>query len=179
MRYLLYGLPLLLFAALAGYLWQGLGKDPGVLPSALIDKPAPEIALPALAGREPALPLATADLKTGAPLLVNVFASWCVPCQAEHPYVTAIAEEHGIPVHAINYKDKPEEAAAWLRRLGDPYGRVGADRDGRAGIEFGIYGVPETFLIDGEGRVRMRHAGPITPDVLETVILPSIRALDQ
>ena len=177
MRYLLYILPLLLFAALAGYLWHGLGKDPSVLPSALIDKPAPDIALPPLPGREPALPLAAADLKTGKPLLVNIFASWCVPCQAEHPLVTELAEKHGVAVHAINYKDKPEDAAAWLRRLGDPYGRVGADRDGRAGIEFGIYGVPETFLIDGDGRVRLRHAGPITPEVLEKVILPALKAV--
>lgn len=178
MRYFLYGLPLLLFAALAVYLWQGLGKDPSVLPSALIDKPAPVFDLAPLAGREPALPLATADLKTGEPVLVNVFASWCVPCKAEHPLITALAEEHGITVHAINYKDKPVEAAAWLRRLGDPYGRVGADPEGRAGIDFGIYGVPETFLIDGDGHVRLRHAGAITPDVLERVILPSIKALE-
>jgi cytochrome c biogenesis protein CcmG/thiol:disulfide interchange protein DsbE len=93
--------------------------------------------------------------------------------------ITTIAKEHGVTIHAINYKDKPADAAAWLQRLGDPYGRVGADRDGRAGIEFGIYGVPETFLIDGEGRVRLRHAGAITPDVLDQVILPSIRALSQ
>ena len=178
MRYLLYSLPLLLFAGLAVYLWQGLGKDPSVLPSALIDKPAPVFDLPALPGREPELALATDHLATGEPLLVNVFASWCVPCQAEHPLITALAEEHGMTVHAINYKDKPVEAAAWLRRLGDPYGRVGADREGRAGIEFGIYGVPETFLIDGTGRVRLRHAGPITPEVMEKIILPAMRALN-
>ncbi len=177
MRYLLYGLPLLLFAALAVYLWQGLDKDPSVLPSALVDKPAPAFALPALSGREPALPLHTEDLVTGEPLLVNIFASWCVPCQAEHPIITALAREHGVKVHGINYKDKPADADAWLRRLGDPYGRIGADHDGRVGIEFGIYGVPETFLIDGEGRVRLRHAGPITPDVLQKVILPAIEAL--
>ena len=177
MRHVLYLLPLLLFAALAGYLWQGLGKDPGVLPSALIDKPAPQFALPPLAGREPALPLETADLAQGTPVVVNVFASWCIPCQAEHPFVTALAADHGVTVHAINYKDEPDAAAAWLERLGDPYGRVGADREGRAGIEFGIYGVPETFLIDGTGRVRLRHAGPLTPEILSTVILPAIRVL--
>ncbi len=177
MRYLLYTLPLLLFAGLAFYLWDGLGKDPSVLPSALIDKPAPQISLPPLPGRAVALPLATADLVTGEPVVVNIFASWCVPCQAEHPFVTALAEEHGVTVHAINYKDKPADAAAWLRRLGDPYGRVGADVEGRAAIEFGLYGVPETFLLDGAGRVRLRHAGPLTQELLQTLILPSIAAL--
>ena len=177
MRYILYTLPLLLFAGLAFYLWDGLGKDPGVLPSALIDKPAPQFSLPPLQGRASALLLATADLATGKPVVVNIFASWCIPCQAEHPIVTALAKEHGVTVHAINYKDKPAAAAAWLQRLGDPYGRVGADVEGRAGIEFGIYGVPETFLIDGAGRVRLRHAGPLTDEVLRKVILPSIEAL--
>jgi cytochrome c biogenesis protein CcmG/thiol:disulfide interchange protein DsbE len=177
MRYLLYALPLALFAGLAVYLWQGLGKDPGALPSALLDRPAPTFALPPLAGRAPALPLATADLATGQPVVGNVLATRCVPCQAEHPFVTALAKEHGFTVHAINYKDKPEQAAAWLRRLGDPYTRIGADADGRAGIEFGIYGVPETFIIDGRGNVRHRHAGPLTPDLLQTTILPLLKAL--
>ena len=177
MRYFLYTLPLLLFAGLAFYLWQGLGKDPGILPSALIDKPAPVFSLPPLQGREPALPLATGDFATGKPVIVNIFASWCIPCQAEHPFVTALAKEHGVTVHAINYKDKPAAAAAWLQKLGDPYGRVGADSEGRAGIEFGIYGVPETFLIDGAGRVRLRHAGPLTAELLRAEILPAIKAL--
>ena len=163
MRYFLYGLPLLLFAALAVYLWQGLGKDPSVLPSALIDKPAPVFDLAPLAGREPALPFATADLKTGKPVLVNVFASWCVPCKAEHPLITALAEEHGITVHAINYKDKPAEAAAWLLRLGDPYGRVGADPEGRAGT-----GVRTAIArIAGRSRDRVwlcRGAAGLAPD---------------
>jgi len=173
----LYLLPLAAFVALAVYLWFGLGRDPNVLPSALIDRPAPHIELPPLAGRQPEKPLATEHLKTGEPLLVNFFASWCVPCRAEHPLITALAEEHGFQVHAINYKDKPKEAATWLRGLGDPYGRVGADPEGRAGIEFGIYGVPETFVIDAEGHVRHRHPGPLTPDLVESTILPMLESL--
>lgn len=178
MKNLLYTLPLFAFAALAVYLWDGLGRDPRALQSALIDRPAPNFVLPPLPGREPEKEFSTADLATGKPLLINVFASWCVPCRAEHPLVTALALEHGVTVHAINYKDKPAEASAWLRALGDAYDRVGADTDGRVGIDFGIYGVPETFVIDGQGNVRLRHAGPLTPALVESTILPALKAVE-
>ncbi|MGY9055230.1 MAG: DsbE family thiol:disulfide interchange protein [Alphaproteobacteria bacterium] len=177
MKRFLYAVPLVGFIFLGIYLWNGLSKDPGVLPSALIDRPAPEFTLPPLAGREPAAALATADLATGKPMLVNFFASWCLPCRAEHPLVEALAREYGVTVHAINYKDKPQDAAAWLRALGDPYGKVGADSDGRVALEFGLYGVPETFVVDGKGKIRHRHAGALTAELVESTILPILAAL--
>jgi cytochrome c biogenesis protein CcmG, thiol:disulfide interchange protein DsbE len=177
LRRWLYAMPLVAFAGLAIYLWFGLGQDPSVLPSALINRPVPSFDLPALDGRLPEKPLSTAELKTGKPILVNFFASWCLPCRAEHPLISALAKEHGVTVEAINYKDKPADALAWLHALGDPYDRIGADVDGRAGIEFGIYGVPETFVIDGDGRVRHRYAGPLTPQVVNSTILPLLESL--
>ena len=180
MRRLLFLTPLALFLLVAGYFLLGLGRDPRHLPSALLDKPVPEFALPPLPGRETTSAdsgLAAADLKRGEVTLVNVFASWCVPCRAEHPFLTALAAKDGIKVHAINYKDKPEEALAWLQRLGDPFARMGADRDGRVAIEWGVYGVPETFVIDGDGTIRYRYAGPLTPDEIDRNLLPLLRKL--
>ncbi len=165
-----YLLPLVIFAGLAVYLWDGLGKDPGRLPSALIDKPAPEFNLPPLEGRDPSQPLATDHLATGKPVLVNFFASWCGPCRVEHPILNAMAQEHGVTIHGINYKDRPEQARAFLRQLGDTYGRIGSDLDGRVGIEFGVYGIPETFVIDGQGRVRYRNPGPLDPETAEKIM---------
>ncbi|MCA8926524.1 MAG: DsbE family thiol:disulfide interchange protein [Alphaproteobacteria bacterium] len=167
---LIYLLPLLLFAGLAVYLWQGLGKDPSRLPSALIDKPVPEFNLPPLAGREPAKPLATANLGHGKPMLVNFFASWCGPCRVEHPILNRLAREHGVTIQGINYKDKPEDGLAFLRRLGDSYDRVAADLDGRVAIDFGVYGIPETFVIDGQGRVRFRNPGPLDEETAKQVL---------
>lgn len=167
---LVYLLPLLVFAGLAVYLWQGLGKDPSRLPSALIDKPAPQFDLPALEGRQPELPLATRNLGNGKPMLVNFFASWCGPCQIEHPILNALARENGVTIQGINYKDEPERARAFLNRLGDTYDRIGADRDGRVAIDFGVYGIPETFVIDGKGRVRYRNPGPLDAATAEKVL---------
>lgn len=170
-------LPLLLFAVLAGWFLWGLDpeRDPSELPSALIDKPVPEFSLPAVPGlNSPGL--AREDLIGGGVKLVNVFASWCLPCRAEHPLVTALAEE-GVPVHAINYKDKPEQARDWLAELGNPYQRIGYDETGRVGIEWGVYGVPETFVIDASGTIRYRHVGPLTPRDFEKTLRPLIREL--
>lgn len=177
MKRLPYLLPLLVFAGLAVYLWQGLGKDPGILPSALLDKPAPQFDLPPLPGRVPEEPLATRHLASGEPMLVNFFASWCGPCQVEHPVLNALAREHGVTIHGINYKDTPERARAFLRQLGDTYSRIGEDADGRVAIDFGVYGIPETFVIDGEGRVQYRHPGPLSPDMAEKTILPLLESL--
>jgi cytochrome c biogenesis protein CcmG, thiol:disulfide interchange protein DsbE len=174
-RRLVYLLPLALFAVLAGYLLVGLSLDPKEIPSALIDRAAPDFALPALPGREAGF--ATADLKGGGVKLVNVFASWCAPCKIEHPLLLRLAKEEGVAIYGINQKDKPEDVQAWLGRDGDPYRRIGADRDGRASIEWGVYGVPETFVVDGEGRIRYKHVGPIMPRDLEDKILPIIREL--
>jgi cytochrome c biogenesis protein CcmG, thiol:disulfide interchange protein DsbE len=179
-RRLLYLLPLLLFLVVAGYFVLGLGRNPAYVPSALLSKPVPEFTLPPLAGREARAPeggLTTADLKQGEVTIVNVFASWCVPCRIEHPFLTKLAQEQGVRIHAINYKDKPEDAVGWLQRLGDPYGRIGADRDGRAAIEWGVYGVPETFVVDGTGTIRYRFAGPLDPGEIERNLLPLLRKL--
>ena len=174
MRRLMYILPLRLFLGVGIALLLGFNRDPREIPSALIDKPVPEFALPPLPGHKQGL--STADLK-GEVRLVNVFASWCVPCRAEHPIVTRLAESEKIPVHAINHKDKPEDAKAWLARYGDPYASIGVDSDGRASIEWGVYGVPESFLIDRQGRIRYKHVGPLSPEVMERDILPLVKEL--
>ncbi len=178
MRRLLYIVPLAIFAIVASYFLAGLGRDPQRLPSALLDKPAPEFALPPLPGRASSgeTGLRTADLAVGRPMLVNVFASWCTPCRVEHPVLARLAEE-GVAIQGIAYKDKPGAALAFLRELGDPYTRVGLDLDGRAGIEWGVYGVPETFVIDGKGVIRYRYPGPLTPDEIDNVIRPLLRKL--
>ncbi len=171
---LLFILPLLLFGAVAAYFAVGLTKDPRILPSALIDKPAPEFELPPLYEDKPGL--ATADLG-GEVKLVNVFASWCIPCKIEHPVLMRYAARKVTPLYGINYKDRKTDAVAWLKQLGDPYQRIGQDLSGRVGIEWGVYGVPETYVIDREGRIRYRHVGPIFPEVMEETILPLIEEL--
>ncbi|NNG03741.1 MAG: DsbE family thiol:disulfide interchange protein [Inquilinus sp.] len=175
MRRLLYLLPLAVFGAVVAWMAVPLitGDDPRDLPSALIDRPAPDFALP---GLPPADGLATADLG-GEVVLVNFFASWCVPCLAEHPLLTRLAREEGIIIHAVNYKDAPEAATGWLVRHGNPYARIGADRDGRVGIEWGVSGVPETFVVDRDGRIRKRYTGPLTPAQVEAELLPLLREL--
>ncbi len=171
---LLFILPLLLFAGIAAYFAVGLTKDPRLLPSALIDKPAPEFNLPAL--HDGKSRFATGDLG-GEVKLVNVFASWCVPCQVEHPVLMRFSERKIAPLYGINYKDKKADAVAWLNQLGDPYPRIGQDLSGRVGIDWGVYGVPETYVIDREGRIRYRHVGPVLPDAMENKILPLIEEL--
>jgi len=175
-RRFLYFLPVLVFLVIAGALYIGLFRNPEVLPSALLDEPAPEFSLPPLEGRDNH-GFSRADLG-GEPMIVNVFASWCVPCRVEHPLITRLAEKEGVPVHGINYKDEPDEAMAWLVELGDSYSRIGADRDGRVGIEWGVYGVPETYIIDAEGTIVHKHVGPIRPDDLEETILPILERLE-
>jgi cytochrome c biogenesis protein CcmG/thiol:disulfide interchange protein DsbE len=178
MRRFLFLVPIAVVAALAAVFGVRMlaGGNPATLPSNLIDKPAPAFALPPIAGDGPGL--VSSDLG-GRPVLINIFASWCVPCLAEHPVITRLGREQGVTVFGINYKDKPEDAEAWLARNGNPYARIGADRDGRTGIDFGVYGVPETFVIDAEGRIRYRYPGPLIPDVVEREILPLLAALAQ
>jgi cytochrome c biogenesis protein CcmG/thiol:disulfide interchange protein DsbE len=176
MRRLLFLLPLLLLVVLAVGVGTKLlsGSDPRALPSALIDKPLPTFDLAALPGRSDGL--ASSDFGS-QPMLLNVFASWCAPCLTEHPVITELGREDGIPVLAINYKDKPEDVLAWLKRNGDPYRRIGTDGDGRAAIDLGVYGVPETFVIDKAGRIRYRHPGPLTPDIVDREIRPLLAEL--
>ena len=169
-----YLVPLLIFAALAVILGIGLSLDPRKVPSPLIGKPVPEFSLPPVKGRT--LGLASADLK-GEVSLVNVFASWCVPCRQEHPLFVELKAKGVVPIHGINYKDQPEAAARWLDELGDPYTRTGADLDGRVSIDWGVYGVPETFLVDREGRIAYKHIGPLTPQIMSEKLLPLIERL--
>lgn len=172
--------PLLLaiafFVAMFVLFAVGLNLDPRRIPSPLIGKPVPEFSLPPVKGRT--LGLSTADIK-GEVSLVNVFASWCVACRDEHPILMQLSRRGIVPIHGLNYKDAPDDAAAWLDSLGDPYTRTGADRDGRVGIEWGVYGVPETFVIDLDGRIAYKHIGPISPQALEETILPLVEKLRQ
>jgi len=165
-------IPLLVFVAIAIFLAIGLTLNPREVPSPLIGKSVPAFSLPPVLGRK--LGLSDKDLK-GEVSVVNVFASWCVPCRQEHPLIRRLARE--VPVHGLNYKDRPEDAARWLDELGDPYTRTGADLDGRVGIDWGVYGVPETFIIDRDGRVAYKQIGPITPRILDEKLMPLIERL--
>lgn len=179
LRILLGILPLAIFLAAAGFFLWGLDpqRDPGEIPSVLIGKPAPAFELGPIPGA--ATPgLARADLDGKGPSLVNVFASWCVPCRAEHGVLTELAGE-GVRLLGIDYKDKPEDALAYLAELGNPYERIGADLNGRTGIEWGISGVPETFVLDGEGRIVYRHVGPITEADVEDKIRPALEKAER
>jgi cytochrome c biogenesis protein CcmG/thiol:disulfide interchange protein DsbE len=168
--------PLLLFGGIVIFLAIGLRLDPREVPSPLIGKPVPAFSLPPVRGR--LLGLASSDLK-GEVSLVNVFASWCVACRAEHPLLMRIQREGIVPVHGLNYKDRPDDAARWLDEMGDPYTRTGADLDGRVAIDWGVYGVPETFVIDRDGTIAYKHIGPISPSVWNQMLLPLIRRLQE
>ena len=175
MRRLAYLLPLALFAALAGYFALALfsGRDPRELPSALLDKPMPAIDLPSLTDG----PRLTTAALLGQVTVLNVFASWCAPCRVEHPLLIRLARQERVRLVGIAYKDRPEDSRRFLAELGDPYQTIGIDRDGRAGIEFGLYGVPETYVIDRAGHIRKRFVGPLTPALVERELLPLLRAL--
>jgi cytochrome c biogenesis protein CcmG, thiol:disulfide interchange protein DsbE len=157
-------LPLALFAVLAAVFFIGLeGDDPSIVPSALIGQKVPAFELPPIDGM--ALPgLASADLARGRVTLVNVFASWCGPCRLEHPVLMELAKRSDIAVYGINYKDEPENARRFLTSLGVPYQAIGADPRGRASIDWGVYGVPETFIIDGKGIIRFKWVGPVSDE---------------
>ncbi|PKP73377.1 MAG: DsbE family thiol:disulfide interchange protein [Alphaproteobacteria bacterium HGW-Alphaproteobacteria-6] len=163
--------PPLAFAGLAAMFLWGMGReDPDALPSMLEGREAAAVALTPLGD------LATfgdADLRAGGVTLVNFWASWCAPCRVEHPNLTALAEE-GVTILGVNYKDRPEAALRFLAELGNPYAATGADASGRMGIDWGLYGVPETFVIDGQGRVVLRFAGPVTQRVLTETIRPAM-----
>ena len=169
-------LPLLAFLGLVVIFGIGLTLDPRKIPSPLIGKPVPVFDLPPVKGRN--LGLSSANLK-GEVSLVNVFASWCTACREEHPLFMELKENRVVPIHGLNYKDKPEDAEKWLNELGDPYTRTGADINGRVGIDWGVYGVPETFVIDRDGRIAYKHIGALTRDVLRNKIIPLISELRQ
>jgi cytochrome c biogenesis protein CcmG, thiol:disulfide interchange protein DsbE len=173
-RKLLFLVPAALFAALLAAFAVGLRHDPHLLPSALIDRPAPDFALPAL--YENSGGLTRKDLG-GRVALVNFFASWCAPCREEHPELMVLARQPEVTLAGIAYKDKPEDSRRFLDRLGNPYGRIGVDRDGTTAIDFGVYGVPETYVVDATGHIRYRHVGPLTPEEVKAKILPVIERL--
>lgn len=176
MSRLLYLLPLILFLGAAGYFAAPIlqGKDPSTLPSAMIDKPAPARDLPALIASKPGIDPASL---AGDVRLVNFFASWCGPCRVEHPLLMEIAESNAVPLYGINYKDAPGAAVNWLAQLGDPFQRIGRDGDGRAAIEWGVYGVPETYVVDKAGRIQYRHVGPLSREDYQEIILPIVERL--
>lgn len=173
-RHFLYLLPLLVFLGLSVYFAIGLGKDPSKLPSALIDKPVPQFDLPPLLEGLPGL--ATADFG-GEVVMVNVFASWCIPCRLEHPLITKLADDGILPVFGINYKDEKVDATAWLKELGNSYTRIGWDLSGRVGIDWGVYGVPETYIVGKQGRIRYKYVGPIHREMLDETLIPIILEL--
>jgi cytochrome c biogenesis protein CcmG/thiol:disulfide interchange protein DsbE len=173
-------LPLIVFAAIAGLFWYALQSgDPSRLPSALVGRPVPDFDLPAIEGMAAANPgaegFSARDLASGQPTILNVWASWCVPCHAEHPLLMELAKEPGVRIYGINYKDDPAAARRFLGRLGNPFMRVGADRSGRTAIDFGVYGVPETYVISGDGRIAYRHVGPLTEDAIKEKLLPLLQ----
>jgi cytochrome c biogenesis protein CcmG/thiol:disulfide interchange protein DsbE len=167
-------LPLIIFVVLVIFLWVGLGRDPREVPSPLVGKPAPAFTLPQL--HEPGKPFSAADMR-GQVWLLNVWASWCVSCRDEHPVLVEFSKHGTVPIVGLNYKDQREDALRWLAQFGDPYRLSISDSDGRIGIDYGVYGVPETYIIDKLGTIRMKHIGPVTPDVLQTKILPLVREL--
>lgn len=167
-------LPVAVFAGLAFVLASGLGRNAGEIPSALIGKPVPLFSLPPVQGRT--LGLSSADLR-GEVSLVNVFASWCVACREEHPLFMRLKAGGTVPLHGLNYKDQPADAAKWLGTLGDPYTRTGADLNGRVAVDWGVYGVPETFVVGADGRIAYKHIGPVTEQSLGETILPLVGRL--
>lgn len=168
-------IPLAAFVALAVILAIGLNRDPREVPSPLIDKPAPTFSLTRL--DDPATTIALADLR-GKVWMLNVWASWCVACRDEHPLLVEFSKKGLLPIYGLNYKDQRDDGRAWLARMGNPYQASLFDGEGRVGIDFGVYGVPETFIIDKTGTVRMKHIGPLTPEVIATEIEPLLKKLN-
>jgi cytochrome c biogenesis protein CcmG/thiol:disulfide interchange protein DsbE len=174
MKSLRFILPLVLFVVLVGFLWHGLSLNPREVPSPLIGKPAPGFELARL--DQPAKALSEKDLR-GQVWLLNVWASWCVSCMDEHPVLVQFSRQNVVPIYGLNYKDKRDAALAWLEQHGNPYTLSLSDPDGRVGIDYGVYGVPETYVIDKAGVIRYKRIGPVTPEVLAEKILPLVKEL--
>jgi len=175
MKSLKFLIPLALFGVLALFLAAGLKLDPREVPSPLIGKPAPAFKLSRL--DDPAALISREDM-LGKVWILNVWASWCVACREEHPLLVQFAKRRLVPIYGLNYKDVRADGTAWLARLGNPYDASLFDADGRVGIDFGVYGVPETFVIDGKGVVRLKHIGPLTPEVIRDRIEPLLKSLN-
>ena len=169
-------IPLVIFAVLVFFLWQGLSRNPREVPSPLVGKPAPAFTLPRLDAPDKTF---SPTAMRGKVWLLNVWASWCVSCREEHPVLVDLAKSGDVSIVGLNYKDQPADAQAWLARFGNPYQLSVMDADGRVGIDYGVYGVPETYVIDRQGIIRMKHIGPVTPEVLGTKILPLVAELSR
>jgi len=174
MKVLGFLVPMVIFGGIMGFMYAGLSLNPGLVPSPLIGKPAPAFELVKLG--DPSQTISREDM-LGKVWMLNVWASWCAPCREEHPLVVDLAKRNPVAVYGLNYKDQGPAARAWLTNLGDPYRATLVDADGRVGIEFGVYGVPETFVIDREGVIRYKHTGPLTAEVLRTRIEPLLKEL--
>lgn len=174
MKSLKFLIPLALFVALAVFLSIGLRLNPREVPSPLIGKPAPEFTLPTL--HQPETTVSRKDL-LGQVWILNVWASWCVACREEHPLMVEFGRRKVVPIYGLNYKDTREAGMQWLARLGNPYVASLFDADGKLGIDFGVYGVPETFVIDRQGVIRFKHIGPVTPQILRERIEPLLKTL--
>lgn len=169
-------LPLVVFLVLAAFLFKGLSLDPREVPSPLIDKPAPAFTLPQLHDQKKQF--SPQDMK-GKVWMLNVWASWCVSCREEHPLLVSLSEQKIVPIYGLDYKDKRDDALQWLRNGGDPYILSVSDTEGRIGIDYGVYGVPETYVIDKQGIIRYKQIGPITSRSLSETILPLVAKLEK
>jgi cytochrome c biogenesis protein CcmG/thiol:disulfide interchange protein DsbE len=169
-------LPLALFLVLVVFLAIGLSRDPHEIPSPLVDKPAPAFALPVLSSPEQSFKL---QEMRGKVWLLNAWASWCVACREEHPVLLELSRSGVVPIYGLDYKDERQDALAWLDEFGNPYTLVVSDADGRVGIDYGVYGVPETFVIDRNGVIRYKQIGPITEEALEKKIIPLVKELQK
>lgn len=174
MKALKFVIPLAVFALLAAFLAVGLTRDPRQVPSPFIDKPAPGFSLQQLADEKLAF---TPDDMKGKVWMLNVWASWCVSCRVEHPLLVEMSRQGVVPIVGLNYKDTRDEGIQWLAKFGNPYALSAYDVDGKVGIDYGVYGVPETFVIDRQGVIRYKQIGPITPEALEEKILPLLKRL--
>ena len=173
-RYLRYLVPLGMFAVLVALLFRGLSLDPKLVPSPLVGKPMPSFSLTRL--DDPTVTISDADIR-GKVAVLNIWATWCVSCRAEHDVLLQLARTGQVAIYGLNYKDKRDDARRWLRQLGDPYLANAFDEDGRVGINWGVYGAPETFVIDPQGIIRHKHVGPLTIEVLQKTLLPLIAEL--
>ena len=175
MRVLKFIVPLVIFAGLVAFFAVGLTRDPREVPSPFIGKAAPEFKLQQL--HDAQATFSPEDMR-GKVWLLNVWASWCVSCRVEHPLLVEMSKQHVVPIVGLNYKDKRDDGKQWLARLGNPYAVSAFDVDGLVGIDYGVYGVPETFVIDKQGVIRYKQIGPITPEALEKTILPLVKKLE-
>jgi len=174
MRYVLFAVPLIALVALVAVFAFSIDRDPDLIRSVLIDKPAPQFDMAAVP--DIGVPGFSTETLKGDVTVVNVFASWCIPCRAEHPLLVALKDVTKVRLFGINQADAPENAKSFLDELGNPYDAVGTDRDRRVSIDWGVYGVPETFVVNAEGVITFKHVGPLTPETVDSELLPAISA---